>query len=235
MLKWSIEDFVYGATDGAVTTFAIVAGVVGASLSPSVVLILGFANLFADGFSMAIGNYLSAKSRIEYVERQRKREEWEIKLNTAQKIQEIKDIYSDKGFKGELLESIAKVIISNRKVWVDTMMEEKIGPIDNNNENPIYKAITTFFAFYLVGLIPLIPFIYVYFVYFDLSHSINKIDNVFLYSIIFTAISFFSIGLVKGKVVNKSPVKSGLNTLIIGGVAAVVAFLVGSLLGAYVK
>jgi VIT1/CCC1 family predicted Fe2+/Mn2+ transporter len=234
-LKWSIEDFVYGATDGAVTTFAIVAGVVGASLSPSVVLILGFANLFADGFSMAIGNYLSAKSRIEYVERQRKREEWEIKINTAQKIQEIKDIYSDKGFKGELLESIAKVIISNRKVWVDTMMEEKIGPIDNNNENPIYKAITTFFAFYLVGLIPLIPFIYVYFVYYDLSHSINKIDNVFLYSIIFTAISFFSIGLVKGKVVNKSPVKSGLNTLIIGGIAAVVAFLVGSLLGAYVK
>ncbi len=234
-MKWSIEDFVYGATDGAVTTFAIVAGVVGASLSPSVVLILGFANLFADGFSMAIGNYLSAKSRIEYVERQRKREEWEIKNNAAQKIQEIKDIYSDKGFKDELLESIAKVIISNRKVWVDTMMEEKIGPIGNNNENPIYKAITTFFAFYLVGLIPLIPFIYVYFVYFDLSHSINKIDNVFLYSIIFTAISFFSVGLVKGKVVNKSPVRSGLNTLLIGGIAAVVAFLVGSLLGAYVK
>jgi VIT1/CCC1 family predicted Fe2+/Mn2+ transporter len=234
-LKWSIEDFVYGATDGAVTTFAIVAGVVGASLSPSVVLILGFANLFADGFSMAIGNYLSAKSRIEYVERQRKREEWEIKNNAAQKIREIKDIYSDKGFKDELLESIAKVIISNRKVWVDTMMEEKIGPIGNNDENPIYKAITTFFAFYLVGLIPLIPFIYVYFVYFDLSHSINKIDNVFLYSILFTAISFFSIGLVKGKVVNKSPVKSGLNTLIIGGIAAVVAFLVGSLLGTYVK
>ncbi len=234
-MKWAIEDFVYGATDGAVTTFAIVAGVVGASLSPSVVLILGFANLFADGFSMAIGNYLSAKSRIEYVERQRKREEWEIENTTAQKIQEIKDIYSDKGFKGELLESIAKVITSKRKVWVDTIMEEKIGLAGNNNENPIYKAITTFFAFYLVGLIPLIPFIYVYFVYFDLSHLVNKIDNVFLYSIIFTAISFFSIGLVKGKVVNKSPVRSGFNTLIIGGIAAAVAFLVGSLLGAYVK
>ena len=183
----------YGATDGVVTTFAIVAGVVGASFSPSVVLILGFANLFADGFSMAIGNYLSAKSRIEYVERQRKREEWEIKNNAAQKIREIKDIYSDKGFKDELLESIAKVIISKRKVWVDTMMEEKIGSVDNNNENPICKAITTFFAFYLVGLIPLIPFIYVYFAYFDLSHSINRIDNVFLCSIIFTAFSSFQL------------------------------------------
>ena len=90
LLKWSIEDFVYGATDGAVTTFAIVAGVVGASLSPSVVLILGFANLFADGFAMAIGNYISTKSRIESIQRERKREEWEIENNPAQKIQEIK-------------------------------------------------------------------------------------------------------------------------------------------------
>ena len=154
LLKWSIEDFVYGATDGAVTTFAIVAGVVGASLSPSIVLILGFANLFADGFAMAIGNFLSSKSRIESIQRERKREEWEIENNPTQKIQEIKDIYSEKGFKDELLENITKVIVSKRKVWVDTMMEEKIGPIDNNNENPIYKAITTFFAFYLVGLIP---------------------------------------------------------------------------------
>ena len=59
-MKLSIEDFVYGATDGAVTTFAVVAGVVGVALSPSIILILGFANLFADGFSMAIGNYLGA-------------------------------------------------------------------------------------------------------------------------------------------------------------------------------
>ena len=88
---------------------------------------------------------------------------------------------------------------------------------------------------YSIGLIPLVPFIFVYFIYFDLSDSIYTIDNVFFYSILFTAISFFSIGLVKGKVVNKSPVRSGLNTLMMGGIAAVVAFLVGSLLGAYVK
>ena len=72
-MKWSIEDFVYGATDGVVTTFAVVAGVVGASLSPSVILILGFANLFADGFSMAVGNYLSSRSRIEYIQREKEK------------------------------------------------------------------------------------------------------------------------------------------------------------------
>ena len=72
-MKLSIEDFVYGATDGAVTTFAVVAGVVGAALSPSIILILGFANLFADGFSMAIGNYLEQISKGVYGKGKKKR------------------------------------------------------------------------------------------------------------------------------------------------------------------
>ena len=100
-MKWTIEDFVYGATDGAVTTFAVVAGVVGASLSPSIVIILGFANLFADGFAMAVGNYLSTKSKIEYEERERKRQYKEIQDFPELKISEIRNIYSEKGFKAD--------------------------------------------------------------------------------------------------------------------------------------
>ena len=73
-----LSDFVYGGIDGSVTTFAIVAGVIGASLSPTIVLILGFANLFADGFSMAVGNYLSTKSRKEYADKIRKSEEHSV-------------------------------------------------------------------------------------------------------------------------------------------------------------
>ena len=92
-MKLSIEDFVYGATDGAVTIFAVVAGVVGASLSPSVILITGFANLFADGLSMSIGDYLSQKTHREYIQNQRKKVEWEIDNLTAQEEEEIRDIY----------------------------------------------------------------------------------------------------------------------------------------------
>ena len=161
-MNWSIEDFVYGAIDGAVTTFAVVAGVVGASLSPSIVLILGFANLFADGFAMAVGNYLSAKSKIEYVERERKREEKEVESLPQEKIKEITDIYSKKGFTNELLEDVVKVITSKRKVWVDILMKEKLGSADIKNESPMSKAITTFSAFNLVGLIPLLPFLLVF-------------------------------------------------------------------------
>ena len=94
-----MEDFVYGATDGAVTTFAVFAGVVGASLSLSIVIILGFANLFADGFSMAVGNYLSTRSKIEYEERERKRQYKEIHDFPELEISEIRNIYAQKALK----------------------------------------------------------------------------------------------------------------------------------------
>jgi VIT1/CCC1 family predicted Fe2+/Mn2+ transporter len=229
-MQLSVEDFVYGATDGSVTTFAVVAGVIGAQLSPSIVLILGFANLFADGFSMAVGNYLSSKTRIEYIEKQRRKQEWEIENQSEQEKQEIRDIYAQKGFKDELLETIVNVITARRKVWIDTMMREEVGLIENNSKKPLDTAITTFVGFNTIGLIPLMPFMFLYFSGIDVS-----IQHAFLYSIIFTAMSFFSIGVIKGKVVDKSVLMSGLNTLGIGGIAASLAYIVGHLLSTLVK
>jgi vacuolar iron transporter family protein len=224
-MRWSLGDFVYGATDGAVTTFAVVAGVIGASLSPSIVLILGFANLLADGFSMAVGNYLAAKAQREYIEKARKREEWEIDNLVEQERQEIRDIYTKKGFKEELLDEIVRVITSRRKVWVDTMMREELGLIEDSSL-PRDAAVTTFAAFNVVGLIPLLPFV----VMFVIGSSVVSATDAFTYSIIFTAAAFFLIGSVKGRVVQKPLLRSGLNTLSIGGIAAAVAFTVGYLL-----
>jgi VIT1/CCC1 family predicted Fe2+/Mn2+ transporter len=224
-MRWSLGDFVYGATDGAVTTFAVVAGVVGASLSPSIVLILGFANLLADGFSMAVGNYLAAKAQREYIEKARKREEWEIDNLVEQEKQEIRDIYTKKGFKEELLDEIVRVITSRRKVWVDTMMREELGLIEDARP-PRDTAVTTFAAFNAVGLIPLLPFVAL----FLIGSSVVSASDAFTYSVIFTAAAFFLIGIVKGKAVQKPLLRSGLNTLLVGGIAAVVAFAVGYLL-----
>jgi vacuolar iron transporter family protein len=224
-MKWSIQDFVYGATDGAVTTFAVVAGVVGASLSPSIILILGFANLLADGVSMAIGNYLGSKSQKEYMEKERRREEWEIDNLVEQEKQEIRDIYTKKGFKAELLDEIVNVITSRRKVWVDTMMREELGLIEDKKQ-PLDAAITTFAAFNLVGLVPLIPFVFLH-----VSGFVISTEHAFLYSVVFTGISFFIIGIVRGKIVIKSLFRTGLSTLAVGGIAATVAYIVGYLLG----
>jgi vacuolar iron transporter family protein len=218
-MKWHFDDFIYGSIDGAVTTFAIVAGVVGAGLSPGIVLILGFANLFADGFSMAASNYQASKARNEFVEMKRKQEEWEIDNLEDQERDEIRDIYKAKGFKDELLEEVVRIITSKKKVWVDTMMKEELGLIEN--KDPITSSISTFVGFNVIGLVPLIPFI----VFMIMGVELNS--EAFVYSTVSVMTAFFLVGVIKGKIVKKSMMRSGLNTLVIGGIAATVAYGVG--------
>lgn len=220
-MKLHLEDFVYGAIDGAVTTFAVVSGAIGASLSPAVILILGFANLFADGLSMAIGNYMASKTNREYIEKERRSEEWEVENAPEEGEQEIREIYSKKGFEGELLEKIVQVITEQRKVWVDTMMTEELGLIEDSR-NPKETAASTFIGFGLIGLIPLIPFIFLLVVDVGLTTQ-----SAFIYSFIFTGVAFTVVGVFKAKVVNKPVLSSALSTLLIGGVAAIVAYGIG--------
>src|SRR5690242_13763923 len=120
-----LGDFVLGAVDGTVTTFAVVAGVAGAGLGSSVAIILGLANLFADGFSMAAGNYLSTKAEREVVERVRKSEEAHIERHPAGEREEIRQIFAAKGFEGQLLDQIVETITQDRERWINTMLKEE--------------------------------------------------------------------------------------------------------------
>ena len=219
-MKVYFDDFIYGSIDGAVTTFAIVAGVMGASLPSVIILILGFANLFADGFSMAAANYQASKARNEFVEMKRKQEEWEIDNLEEQERDEIRDIYKEKGFRDKLLEDVVRIITSRRKVWIDTMMKEELGLIEDG-KNPFHSSVSTFVGFNLVGLIPLIPFM----IFMIIDIELNS--EAFVYSIESVLAAFFLVGMIKGKIVKKSMLYSGITTLIIGGIAAVVAYLVG--------
>ena len=227
-MKLHFEDFIYGAVDGSVTTFAIVAGVIGASLSPGIILILGFGNLFADGFAMAAGSYHASKARNQFIEMKRKQEEWEIDNMAEQEKDEIREIYKKKGFKDEILEEIVKIITSRRKVWVDTMMKEELGLIEDGKK-PSDSAVSTFVGFNLIGIIPLIPFIIFIFM------GITTHSESFVYSIISVMAAFFLVGMIKGKIVKRSKIKSGFYTLIIGGIAALVAYFVGYGLNFLVK
>ncbi|MFB5609105.1 MAG: VIT1/CCC1 transporter family protein [Nitrosarchaeum sp.] len=219
-MKLYFDDFIFGSIDGAVTTFAIIAGVVGASLSPGIILILGFANLFADGFSMAAANYEASKARNQFIEMKRKQEEWEIDNKMEEETEEIREIYRKKGFKDEFLEEIVRIITSRRKVWVDTMMKEELGLIEDG-KNPLDSALSTFVGFNLIGLIPMIPFMILIFI------GSNANSEAFVYSTISVITSFFLVGLIKGKIVKKSKIRSGLYTLIIGVIASSVAYFVG--------
>ena len=212
-----VGDAVLGAVDGCVTTFAIVAAAVGGGFSEIVVIVLGFANLLADDFSMAVSNYLGTKSEREEVVRARQIERKHIETIPAGEREEIRQIFGRKGFSGEVLERVVDVITSNPNLWVDTMLTEELG-LQLDGPHPVRAALATFLAFVIVGLIPLAPFVV----------SMMDADQRFIASATATAIAFFSVGVIKGKILERALMRSGLETLLIGGTAATLAFLVGA-------
>ncbi len=211
-----IRDWIYGGIDGAVTTFAIVSGVAGAQLSPLIVLILGFANLIADGFSMAASNYLGTRAEIDDYKRLKEIEYRHIKIHPEGEREEIRQIYKDKGFEGEELEKAVELITADKDRWVQTMLTEEYG-LPAEIRSPWKAAFSTFAAFCICGLIPLVPYLF----------SVNK---AFLISSVFTGITFFLIGSVKSRWSTSSWLRSGLETFAVGSLAAVLAYAVGVLL-----
>lgn len=217
--RQNISDAILGGIDGCVTTFAIVSGAIGAGFSASVALILGFANLFADGFSMAISNYEANKAQQEFADNIRKTEAEHIKHVPDGEREEIRQIFQQKGFEGETLEKIVHTITQNKTLWIETMLTEEHG-IQVQPPSALKAALTTFIAFLVVGAIPLIPFLV----------SFLTVNQQFMISTVLAAIMFFSIGMLKSLVFAKPMLYSGFSTLLTGGTAASLAFLTGYIL-----
>lgn len=217
-----LKDMVYGGIDGTITTFAVVAGIVGADLSAGIVVILGLANLIADGFSMGVSNFLGTRAEQQFLHMIRKEEEAEIQLIPDGEKEEIRQIYAAKGFEGDLLEQVVEVITSDEKVWVDTMLMEEHGLLLEGPE-PGRAARWTFVAFLIAGIVPVVPFI------INLIVD-GGISTPFLWSSIATAATFFVIGVFKARVVGGNTIKAGVETVAVGGIAAVLAYGVGWLL-----
>lgn len=216
----SLGDFVLGAIDGTITTFAIVSGVAGAGLTAGVALVLGLANVLADGFSMAIGNFLKARSDQQVVEKYRRMEERHIEQTPDGEREEIRQIFAAKGFEGDVLERIVDVIAEDPKQWVDTMITEEWG-LPLRPPSPVKAGSVTFVAFVAAGFVPLAPLLF---------NSWLGASTTFVASAIATAITFLAIGAVRGRVAHQSMLWSSLETLGMGGVAATMAFGVGHLL-----
>lgn len=214
-----LRDFIYGAIDGAVTTFAIVAGVVGAGLSPAVILILGAANIIADGFSMAVSNFLGTRADQQLLERARRTEQRHIDIFPEGEREEVRQIFAAKGFAGEELERIVKVITSDRQQWVDTMLREELG-LSIEHRSPWKAGGMTLIAFILIGALPLLAFIYDYI-------APGGLDRPFLYSALMTGVAFFIVGALKSRFVDETWYRAGFETLGVGGIAAVLAYAIG--------
>ncbi len=214
-----LGDAVLGGVDGIITTFVVVAGSAGGRLSTQVVVVLGLANLIADGFSMAVSNYLGTRSRREEVEQAKEDEPWQIDRYPQGEYREVREIFARKGFRGATLDRIVETITRDKEVWIDTMLEEELN-LQRVSASPRRAALVTFIAFLLFGFIPLIPFVF----------PLPVGQHLFLNSSVLSAAAFAVLGVWKGVMLNRPALCSGLQTFRIGSIAAVLAYGVGALL-----
>ncbi len=208
-----LRDWIYGGIDGAVTTFAVVGGVAGAQLSPWLILVLGFANLFADGFSMAASNFLGTKAEHEDLQRLAEIENRHIEQDPEGEREEVRQIFELKGFSGEDLQRVVQLITANRKRWIQTMLTEEYG-LPQKVRSPWIAAFSTFSAFLVCGLVPLLPYLW-------------AVPQAFQTSMILTGIVFLVIGSAKSRWSTVSWWRSGLTTLLVGAIAATLAYATG--------
>ena len=220
-LQEYLREFVYGGIDGAVTTFAVVAGSVGAGLDSSIIIILGFANLLADGFSMSIGAYLSSKSEKDNYNNHMNTEYWEVENIPEMERQEVAEIYAAKGFQGELLQQAVKVITSDKDRWVKEMMTNELFMMEET-KSPFKMGLVTFISFVSIGFIPLMLYVW------DFIWGFS--GDPFVWTSILTGLAFMIIGFLKTYVTQANRWKGIAETLSLGTLAALVAYYVGDFL-----
>lgn len=211
-----LADFILGANDGLITTFAVVSGSVGARLPAAVVVILGLANLLADGLSMGLGNYLGQKSERDYARRQREYEEHEVRHFPAMERREVREILRRWGLEGATLEAATAAVTADPRRWVDFMMREELGIIEDHPASPGRRGLATFIAFVVVGFLPLLPY---------LIGSAG--GRALAWSAGVTAVSLFTVGAWRSRVTVQSWWWGGVQMLLVGGTAAAVAYAVG--------
>jgi VIT1/CCC1 family predicted Fe2+/Mn2+ transporter len=217
-----LGDMVYGGLDGIITTFAVVSGVAGAQLGSNIVLILGLANLFADGFSMATGAYLSNKSEQEYYDREWERERWEVDHFPEGERAELYQVYLQRGYDEDDARALVDIQSRNPDRWVEAMMFDELGLV-KDTRRPLRSGLATLLSFIVAGSVPLAIFVIGLFVPVPSSRT-------FPISLALSALALFLLGAAKVRVTGRSLLRSGMETLLIGGLAALVAYAVGSLL-----
>lgn len=218
-----ISEFVYGATDGTVTTFAVVAAAAGAGLGTSVALVLGVANMLADGFSMGVSSFLSKKSDNDHIKKDRLALKNYLKDQEKLKSHIENRMVSHYGFSGKLLDQAVDQAIKNQKTVIKHLQDSQSGKIDSD-EKPFNVALVTFLAFITVGSVPLLAFV------FAAIDEGSDTSMLFISSAVLAMLAFALIGLAKGIITETGKLKSVIETVLLGSVAAAISFIVGDLL-----
>jgi VIT1/CCC1 family predicted Fe2+/Mn2+ transporter len=222
-----LKEVIYGGIDGIITTFAVVAGFSGAALSGDAtmalsfmtVLLFGLANLFADGVSMGLGNFLAVRSEQGLYKSMRAKEQHESRYNGVAEAKETKVILLEKGFSEEDAEVLTTIYQKNKSYWLDFLMTNEVKISDPRKESPVYTGLATFMAFVGFGIIPLIPFI--------LMQSFDP-ATVFRFSMLSTVTALILLGILKWRIIGTGLLRAVFEIVFVGAIAASVAFFVGT-------
>jgi len=213
-----IRDFILGAMDGIISTVGVVAGVSGATSNNFIVFVAGISAALAEAVSMFFSAYISSKAEKDVFEREKMREEEEVRRIPEAERREIYKIFKAKGFKGKELDMVVKRVTSNKRLWVKTMLVEELG-IMPRTYSPLKNAGIVFLGSVLGGLIPLIPFLI-------------GLQPQFSFSVVISVLVLFIVGSTKSTITQKGWLRSGFESMIAGIIAIIIAYYIGVFLSA---
>ena len=213
-----VRDMIFGANDGLVSTLAFVAGVFGAITDPHIVLLSGIAELIAGTISMAAGAYQSSKSELEVLERESEREKMKKARTPEEERETLIKFYQREGFKRAEAEAIVDRISVKEELPTQAGALEELGLAPKELGNPVKAGVLCGTSFGLAAVVPILPFT------FPISSS-----QALIVSIIATVVALFGVGAMKTIFSRKNWVRSGLEMMIIGALAAAITYLIGTL------
>ena len=226
-----LKPIIFGGLDGILTSFAIVAGAAGGKLSPSVVLILGISNIFADALSMGVGEFLSSKANNEWILSERKREEWELEHYPEGEVKEMVDIYVEKGMSRKDAETVIQTMSKYKDFFVDVMMQQELElqvPEDDHLCKSFKEGVVMFVAFATFGAMLLLGYVIIPVLFPDLS-----VEYLFASACVVTGLVLFFMGCVKSFFSSQHFLQAGFETLLLGGTCATLAYTIGQLVNGY--
>ena len=215
----SMANIILGGQDGLVNVLGIVLGVASATNDKFIVLIAGLVATFAESISMAAVAYTSVRAEQDHYRMEMEQEKWEMEHLPEVETEEIRLIYMRKGFRGKELENLVKSVTHNKDLWLSVMMSEELGLPPVEKQNPVRAAWIVGFSAIVGSVIPLVPFLFM-----SVAEAIPA-------SLVISTVVLFAVGAYKAKITIGSWLRSGIEMAVIGMLAAIVGWLVGSWLG----
>ena len=209
----TVRDIVIGMSDGLTVPFALAAGLSGIAHSTAIVITGGLAEIAAGSIAMGLGGYLAARSDVEHYAKERQNEQNEVDIIPAKEKEEVEQVLLSYGLEKHQSELVAEALSKRPEAWIDFMMRFELGLEKPDPKRALKSALTIGLSYIIGGLIPLAPYM-----------LISNAASALLFSVIFTLLALLIFGYVKGRFTGGQPIRSALQTALIGGLAAAAAF-----------